>query len=69
MLLCGRMENSHLKDHIPFLLKSAVLIEIRGSQLFFFYLIIFLPFGAVGPCPLTFLAFGVLSVRTSLAPF
>lgn len=75
----GRMVDSCLKNHLPFLLKPPVLIGIRRGGLLFLsnYLIsfwevwalsIFLAFGGLGSCPFIFLTFGALSVRNTHSP-
>ena len=55
------MVDFFLRDYLPFLLKATVLIRIVRGWLFF-YPIILLPFGMLGPNPLLFQAFGIHSV-------
>ena len=49
----GRIVDSHLKDHLSFLLKPVVLIGIGSGELFFFYPIILLAFLCLGPIHLS----------------
>ena len=56
----GRMVESCLKDHPPFLLKPPVFIKIRRGGIVF-YPIIFPLFGMLRFCPFIFLAFVALN--------
>ena len=72
-------DDSHLKDHLSFLLKPiTVLIRIGRGGFYFFYPIIFLALGVLSPYSFIFLvrgalgsylfiflAFGMFSARTS----
>lgn len=58
---------SRLKDYLPFLLKPLVLIRTERGRLIF-YPITLLAFGVLRSYTFIFLAFVMLSVRTSPAP-
>ena len=60
----GRIVDSPLKDHHPFLLKPMVLMGV-GRGRFYFCPFVLLVFGAFRPCPFICLVLGALNIRTS----